>query len=124
MAAQSFPITEAQLTGLFVEAILFGIHLITLGFCLRTLFATGSRRRRWNQVHWEMVAVSLALFSVAVIDLALGFYHDLKAFVFYTGQGGAIAEFTNISDWINICKVRIPQQKALSISLTGRFYSP
>jgi len=111
MATPGFPITQTHLTGLFVEAILFGIHLITLGFCLRTLFTTGSRRRRWDEVHWEMVAVSLALFTVAVIDLTLAFYHDLKAFVFNTGQGGAMTEFVNISDWITICKVRIPQQK-------------
>jgi len=44
--------------------------------------------------------VSLALYTVAVIDLTLAFYHDLKAFVFNTGQGGAMSEFVNISDWI------------------------
>jgi len=106
MAAKNLPITEAQLIGLFIEAILFGIHLITLGFCLHTLFTSGRRWRRRDEVHWGMLTVSLALFGVAAFDIALGFYHDLKAFVFYTGEGGAIAEFTDISDWINITKVR------------------
>ncbi|KAF8157261.1 hypothetical protein B0H34DRAFT_493391 [Crassisporium funariophilum] len=99
-----FPITEAQLTGLLVESILFGIHLITVGYCQHALLATRTRWKRASEINWPMVCVSLALFANATFDLFLGFYHDLKAFVFYTGPGGAVAEFTNISDWINVSR--------------------
>ena len=105
MAEQVFPITEAQLTGLFVESITFGIHIVTLGYCLHALFRKGGRWKRWSDVHWGMVAVSLTLFIVATFDVTLGFYHNVKAFVFYTSPGGALDEFTNISEWVNVCRV-------------------
>jgi len=105
-ASAEFPITEAQLTGLFVEAVVFGIHIVTFGFCMHALLTDNGRKKRWRDVRWVMVVVAVALFVIATFDLALGFYHNIKAFVFYTGQGGALAQFMNISDWINVCKVR------------------
>ncbi|KAF8157258.1 hypothetical protein B0H34DRAFT_712941 [Crassisporium funariophilum] len=99
-----FPITEAQITGLFVESIFFGVHLITVGYCMQALLATRTRWRRPSEINWTMVCVSLALYANATFDVCLGFYHTLKAFVFFTGQGGAVAEFTNISDWINVSR--------------------
>ena len=101
-----FPITEAQITGLFVESVLFGIHLITAGYCMRALMSTSARWKSRDEINWAMLVVSLLLLSNATFDVVLGFYHNLKAFVFYTGQGGPAEEFTNISDWINVSKVR------------------
>ncbi|CAA7268856.1 unnamed protein product [Cyclocybe aegerita] len=102
--ADPFPITEAQLTGLFVESILFGVHMVSLGYCLQALMSTKTRWRRSSEINWPMVAISCALFANAAFDVSLGFYHNMKAFVFYTGPGGAAAKFTDISNWVNVLK--------------------
>jgi hypothetical protein len=100
-----FPITEAQLVGLFCESITFGIYLATFPHCIQALFVnrTGSLKRS-SDVNWPMVLVAATLLSIATLDICLGFYHNLKAFIFYTGPGGPTQEFTNISDWINVMK--------------------
>ena len=36
--------------------------------------------------------------------MAFGLRHNLDAFVFYTGPGGATAEFGDISYWVNVMK--------------------
>lgn len=111
-----FPITEAQLTGLFLESIVFGIYLVTFGMCLHTLMMTGSRWRSPAELNVPMIIVTGVFFVIAAFDLALGFYHTIKAFVLFTGDGGAAAEFTNISDWVNVMKV--PDQLALRAQTT------
>lgn len=122
-ASADFPITEAQLTGLFVEAVVFGIHIVTFGFCLHALLTDNGRKKRWRDVQWVMVVVAVALFVIATFDLALGFYHNIKAFVFYTGQGGALAQFINISDWINVCKVRkLPAASGVNVAFLRVLY--
>jgi hypothetical protein len=99
-----FPITEAQITGLFIESVLFGVHLISVGYCTRALVSTRTRWKRADEISWAMLCVSLVLLANATFDVTLGFYHNLQAFVFYTGQGGAVQEFTDISNWINVSK--------------------
>ncbi|KAF9477033.1 hypothetical protein BDN70DRAFT_881672 [Pholiota conissans] len=99
-----FPITEAELTGSFSESVLWGFHIITLGFCMRALLRYKNQWKRSRDVNWPMVATSLALFAVATFDVLTGFYHTLLAFVFFQGEGGAAAEYTNISGWINIAR--------------------
>lgn len=36
--------------------------------------------------------------------MAFGLRHNLDAFVYYTGPGGATAEFGDISYWVNVMK--------------------
>lgn len=109
----AFPITEAQVTGLFVESVFFGIHLITFGSCMQALMpATDKQWRGLGNVNWAMLVVSLFLLANAAFDVSLGFYHNLKAFVFFKGSGGPVQELTNISDWINVSKVRSTSRSA------------
>ena len=48
--------------------------------------------------------VALLFFIVATLDVALLLRHVLDAFIWYRGSGGAIAELSDISYWVNVMK--------------------
>lgn len=101
----SIPITEVQITGIWTESIFFGIHLITFGFCIKALLFRENQLKSLQDVNWIMLTITVFLLANATLDVVLGFYHLLKAFVFSTGSEGPTQELTNISDWINISRV-------------------
>ncbi|KAF7353728.1 hypothetical protein MVEN_01058000 [Mycena venus] len=102
---EDFPITEAQIVGLFLESVFWGIYLITFFLCLRSLlFNSNYDRKRLSELNWPMLAVCLCMCAFATIDVAIGLLHNIQAFVLYQGPGGAAEEFSNISDWVNIIK--------------------
>ncbi|KIP05679.1 hypothetical protein PHLGIDRAFT_119583, partial [Phlebiopsis gigantea 11061_1 CR5-6] len=100
MPAARFPVAEAQIVALFMEAVAYGLYLVTLGLCVRALF-WGRRRERRN---WPLVVVAALMALFATLDVAFGLRHNLDAFIFYTGPGGADAEFEDISYWVNVMK--------------------
>ena len=104
MANDKFPVDEAQLVTLFMQCIAYGIYLVTLGLCIRALFwgSTG-KKDRYN---WPLIVVAGFMFVFATLDVAFGLRHNLDAFIFYKGTGGANAEFEDISYWVNVMKVR------------------
>ncbi|KAJ7715000.1 hypothetical protein B0H14DRAFT_3171349 [Mycena olivaceomarginata] len=51
-----------------------------------------------------LLSVGIALFVVATFDVIIGLLHNLQAFVFYTGEGGAAQELADISGWINVAR--------------------
>lgn len=55
-------------------------------------------------IKWNMVLISLAMFIFATLDVAFGLVHNLDAFVYYKGSGGAVAEFSIVSNWVNVMK--------------------
>ncbi|RPD56570.1 hypothetical protein L227DRAFT_508327, partial [Lentinus tigrinus ALCF2SS1-6] len=80
-----------------------GIDLITVAYGLRVLLWT----RDWHfkgrtRISWIMVGTTIAMFTIATLEMALGLLHNLQAFIYYTGPGGAIAEFDDISSWVNV----------------------
>ncbi|KAJ7749572.1 hypothetical protein DFH07DRAFT_555271 [Mycena maculata] len=100
-----FPITEAQLVGLFLESVFWGFYLVTLVLCLRTLlFNANLEFKRPNTLTWTMLSVTVLMGTFATVDVATGLLHNTQAFVLYKGQGGATQEFSNISDWVNIIR--------------------
>ena len=101
----AFSIAEAQLVALFMEAIAYGIYLVTLGLCVRALFwgSTGTKER----YNWPLVVVAALMCTFATFDVAFGLRHNLDAFIFYTGPGGPDAEFEDISYWVNVMKVSL-----------------
>lgn len=101
-----FPITEAQIVGLFLESVFWGFYIITFVLCLRSLlFEATWELKRPSKLNWPMLLVTLAMCIFATLDVAIGLMHNIEAFVLYTGPGGALEEFSNISDWVNIIKV-------------------
>lgn len=98
------PIDEAQIVALFMEAVAYGIYLVTLGMCLHALFLGNTgRKERYN---WPLIVVALTMFLFATFDVAFGLRHNLDAFIFYKGSGGPTEEFKDISYWVNVMKVR------------------
>lgn len=100
-----FPIDEAQIVGLFLESLFFGFHLVTLFLCLRVLLDSELGWRR-TRINWLLLIATLSFSIFATLDIALGLWYNLHAFVCYQHPGGAITEFSHISDWVNVMKVR------------------
>lgn len=101
--AENFPVTAAQLVALFVECILYGIYLVTLGQCLQALLFDLKHFRLKPVLNWKMIVTSLLLCVVCTFDVAFGLRHLLDAFVYYDGPPEE--ELHNISYWVNVMKV-------------------
>ncbi|PCH39050.1 hypothetical protein WOLCODRAFT_134699 [Wolfiporia cocos MD-104 SS10] len=98
-----FPITEAQLVALFMQAVSYGVHLVTFTICIWTLFRTTSAGYR-KSINWPWFIIAVTLFAVGTVDVSFNFYHNMIAFVYYTGPGGAIVPFQEISNWLNVMR--------------------
>lgn len=98
----TFPIAEAQLTALFLQSIAYGLHVVTFTACMCVWI---SRPRMSVTGRWPWMAVAVALFLIGTIDVSFNFYHNLVAFIFYTGPGGPTAEFEDLSSWVNVIRV-------------------
>jgi hypothetical protein len=108
--SNAFPITEAQLTGIYFETLTYGMYLVTCCFCAQTLFwipqpGGGERLRQRSEIQWLLVGIFCFIFVVSTFDDIIGLLHMILAFVKYRGAGGPKEELTNIHDWINIARV-------------------
>ncbi|KXN81202.1 hypothetical protein AN958_05783 [Leucoagaricus sp. SymC.cos] len=101
----AFPITAAQLTGTFCEAVFYGMYLVTCAPCFRIIFMTESRReerwRRPSEIRWMMAIAGLTLFIVCTLNVTMGFSRDYRAFIQSEDAKKAL-----IADWTNIARVR------------------
>ncbi|PSS29864.1 hypothetical protein EW026_g7441 [Hermanssonia centrifuga] len=100
----SFPITVAQTVALFLESIFYGIYLVTLGHCSRTLLFESDRfvLKRRKEIKWIMVTAALLMAIVATLNVSFILRHILNAFIYYKGPGGATAELSDIGNWVNV----------------------
>ncbi|KAJ7888190.1 hypothetical protein B0H14DRAFT_2694488 [Mycena olivaceomarginata] len=77
----------AELAGIFVSCVLYGIYLVTLGIAGRVLLTTRSGKRRpRSRINWIVVAVSAS------------------SFVSYDGPGGPEHVFKNGAGWESFTK--------------------
>jgi len=105
--AGSFPIGEAQLVGLFMESVTYGIFLVTFGLCMQALcFEKNSTFvwRRPRDIRWGMLLVAFLMFAFATMDVAFGLRHILQAFISYDGPGGPNQKFSDMSTFLNVIK--------------------
>ncbi|KAF9068117.1 hypothetical protein BDP27DRAFT_850886, partial [Rhodocollybia butyracea] len=104
--ADSLGISEAQLLALFLCSVLWGMLLITSAYCLRYLLwesdERGGKLKSALTIHWLMLAMALVLLALCTFDVALLLMRAIQAFIFYTGPGGSAAEFTGLTNWVNI----------------------
>lgn len=128
-AMTNFPIETAQIVALWMECIFYGqynpftfpiaatnilrplgIFLVTFSLCMRILLFMRNLRQSSkgtigpSPIKWNMILVALAMFVFASFDVAFGLCHNIDAFVYYTGPGGATAEFSLVSNWVNVMK--------------------
>ncbi|KAF7328336.1 Ubiquitin carboxyl-terminal hydrolase [Mycena venus] len=100
-----FPITEAQIVALFLESVFWGFYLVTFVPCLHSiLFKSSWELKQLSEINWSMLLVALGVCVFATLDIAIGLMHNIQAFALYAGAGGAMEEFSNISDWVNVVK--------------------
>jgi hypothetical protein len=123
MSLHSFPITTAELTGTFVQSVLFGqsqslsqpteinkLHGPILGVCL--VFLSGVIKIHFSckkiaEGHLPNLFIMftiIAMAIIAILDVSLGFYHMLLAFVDFKGLGGALEELSNFGFWIDVVR--------------------
>ncbi|KZT69503.1 hypothetical protein DAEQUDRAFT_690628 [Daedalea quercina L-15889] len=50
------------------------------------------------------MSIAIALFIVGTLDVSFNLYHNLTAFILYTGPGGAEGEFERLSSWANVMR--------------------
>ncbi|KAJ6544707.1 hypothetical protein B0H10DRAFT_2133542 [Mycena sp. CBHHK59/15] len=102
--APPFLIDSAQIVGLFMETLLYGVFLVTLVQCLYALLWSPVEHHFKKHFHWPMLVAAILMFTFATLDVAFGLRHNLDAFVYYKGPGGATEELENISYWVNVMK--------------------
>ncbi|PCH39049.1 hypothetical protein WOLCODRAFT_146841 [Wolfiporia cocos MD-104 SS10] len=100
MSDSAFPLTEAQITSLFVQSVAYGIHVVTFSVCIWTLLQSSKTSPRRSTWPWFTVAV--VLFIIGTIDVVFNFYHNMIAFIYYTGPGGAAYSLSRISNWLAV----------------------
>ncbi|KAJ3721326.1 hypothetical protein DFJ43DRAFT_1094643 [Lentinula guzmanii] len=99
-------ISEAQLLGLFLASVFWGMFLITFIQCIRyLLWDSRGVLKPAATVNWPLFVVAALLAFLSTFDVALGLMHNIEAFIFYTGPAwGSAARFTGLTDWVNILK--------------------
>ncbi|KAJ3861040.1 hypothetical protein EV359DRAFT_84723 [Lentinula novae-zelandiae] len=106
--ADTLGISEAQILGLFLASVFWGMLLITFVQAMRCMLwdlnVLGGRLKRASTINWPMLVVALLLMALSTFDVSLGLMHSIEAFIFYTGPGGSAARFTGLTDWVNILK--------------------
>ena len=82
-----------------------GMVLITVAYGLRVLlWSHEGHLKRKKDISWIMVGTTIAMFTIATLEMAFGLLHMLQAFIWYPGPGGAIDEFEDISNWVNVMR--------------------
>ena len=85
---------RAQATGKILYALEAGVWIgSVLGCADETRTLTQSRSHSGN-----------AQREIATLEMAFGLLHMLQAFIWYPGPGGAIDEFEDISNWVNVMR--------------------
>ena len=85
--ARQLPLHAMLLISIFLCSVLYGVYLITCGWCIYSLL----KRRTANIVRrrkWEYVAASIATLILTSLKIALLLTSSIKAFVLYRGSGG------------------------------------
>lgn len=89
---------EAKMVALFIEAVLYGIYLVSLGFVLVYVLRDGSGKwRRPSGVRVGMLTVALILWINSTLNLAWGLMRQMRVYIFKPQ--------TKKPTWIDLAKV-------------------
>ncbi|KAH9915079.1 uncharacterized protein B0H18DRAFT_1042789 [Fomitopsis serialis] len=100
--APAFPITEAQLVALFAESIAYGMHVVTFAICMYSWIHRSKASKSARS--WPWMSIAIALLIVGTLDVSFNLYHNIIAFILYTGPGGPKGEFEKLSNWVNVMR--------------------
>lgn len=108
----SFPINLAQLVAFFMESVTWGIQIVTFTQCVWALFEAGKNEGGRRRVNMTLLTWAVALFVWGTLDISFAAYRNITAFVYYTGPGGSIEIFSQISDYVTVLRVRITSRSS------------
>ncbi|KAJ3505595.1 hypothetical protein NLJ89_g7332 [Agrocybe chaxingu] len=94
---------EAQMIALFLQAIFYGIYVVTFIQALTGIFSSkslGSSSRL--TIHWPTLVVTMLLFFNSTLNLVLGLIRIMQAYIYDVKSTKAIDQLG--VDWINITK--------------------
>ncbi|KAF5309388.1 hypothetical protein D9619_012292 [Psilocybe cf. subviscida] len=105
----AFDEVPAQIVGLWMETLFYGIYLVTFVLCLQVLLWDSAHVRFKHPAAWNrpLLLAALLMFVFGTLDVVLGLQHNLKAFWFGIISGqikGPAEEFAKISEWVNVMK--------------------
>lgn len=103
MSKDTFPIDAAQVVGLFMESVFYGIFLVSFFGCMRALLWSEGWFKPIQMINKKMFIAAMTMFIFASLDVAFGLRHNLVAFIQF--QGDPIVEFTKTSNWLNVMKM-------------------
>lgn len=79
--------------------------IITVAYGMRVLlWSREGHLKDMARINWVMVGATIAMFTIATLEMAFGLRHNLEAFVYYTGPGGPNGELSDISNWVNVMR--------------------
>ncbi|KAE9398812.1 hypothetical protein BT96DRAFT_976221 [Gymnopus androsaceus JB14] len=97
----TFSVRQAQIIGLFVETLLYGMHFITFGVCLRCLlWDSNGAILASTRVKRGLLVMSLALFIISTGDIALAVVNDYDGLVSPGGQ-----DTLNTPNWLTVSRM-------------------
>ncbi|KIK53444.1 hypothetical protein GYMLUDRAFT_120627, partial [Collybiopsis luxurians FD-317 M1] len=92
----------AQILGLFLQSVFYGLFCISTAACIHSAWNFPKRGQSRSSVKWLMLTIAGLLWVVGTLDVILEVVRHVDAFI--TSPEGPLAKFTDLSDWINICK--------------------
>lgn len=104
MATSDFPIDIAQLVGMFMASVFYGIFLVTFFKCIRVLFVTSEGQLKSpRDLNWKMLIPAVLMFIFASLDVSFGLRHNIEAFIYF--QGDPKVDFEDSSNWLVYMKM-------------------
>ncbi|KAJ7314397.1 hypothetical protein DFH08DRAFT_430380 [Mycena albidolilacea] len=94
---------RAQVWGMFLESLTFGVYLVTCGSCYRVFFSTTSRYRGLSERNWPMLLIFLIFFAKTTSSVGIHLYLNLQN-VTETDLGQAVHQFSDASRPVNVSK--------------------
>ncbi|KAJ7599495.1 hypothetical protein C8J56DRAFT_916817 [Mycena floridula] len=104
MPDTDFTIDKAELVGLCLESIFYGIYLVSFFPCIKALIWDNSFKRR-RTVNWIMFVVAWLMFIFATMDVGFGLFRCFQGFVLYQGPGGPLTVFQDIANYVSVMKI-------------------
>ncbi|KAJ3972865.1 hypothetical protein EV361DRAFT_106699 [Lentinula raphanica] len=111
MSDTKFPIDTAQIVGLFMESVTYGIFFTTFLMCLHGLLYSPTHRfhlKPYFKINYRMLLAALLMFTFASLDVAFGLRHNINAFVTMNGDGNGVENaekvFGDVGNWLNVMK--------------------
>ncbi|KAF7357028.1 hypothetical protein MVEN_01039400 [Mycena venus] len=83
---------RAQVWGLFLQSLTFGVYLVTCGFCYPVFFQTTSRARGFSEINWPMLTIFFIFLAKTTSSVAVHVHLNLQSIVIQD-HSAAISQF-------------------------------